>query len=391
MLNLGTAASLLKSMKDYISNPMMLIDIDGVIMSSPDLSRRGKVHTLALELLGSTDDQLVVLPGDPCHIKGYEAGIYLVLNVNNARVGVLVVLDGDEALVPSANMARLYIEKSLELDLLRNTSFKSNEQHLHRLIYNSNISKEDLDYIVRIAHIKPDLPRVPIYFVVHHLYPDKPAVLYDSGLLKQHILSSDLYGADDLLCCTLDNTVIWFKAIRPEQVLHFLAERDVLTEQIETLMAPLVASSSTSEVVYSAYIGSVQNNLRNYSRAFRHCEWMRVDTCEKGIYYFHTYLFRYLSSKFSKAEYDSIFGALRDAIDESSENNFCEMMGALIQHDYNFARVAEMLYIHRNTAAYRFDKIRNLMGLNPLNDSNERIYLELLYNYYKIYPSNTSK
>lgn len=383
MLNLGVVTSLLKSMERYVADDMMLLDIDGRIIAGPNRSRRGMVHALARRLLDGVDEQVIVQPDDANQMEGSEVGVYVTLNANQTKMGVLAVLGTGESAVSMANIMKICMEKTLEAELYKRHLLAGNEQQIHNLIYSSNTTKDDIDWLVRIKHIHPDLPRVPILLIVHH--DTTPPTKMDVELVKHHIAQSQAYSATDLLCRTMDNNVMWFKTIATGQQQHAVVDAELLRQDIETAMKAL------NHTVFSAYVGPVQNKLQNYNMSYRQCEWMRVTICVAGIYFFNHYLLSYLSSKVSRAEYVTIFSAVCHEIDAPSMHNFCEMMEALIQCDYNFAKVSERLYIHKNTALYRFNKIRNLFGMNPLTNNNERNYLETLYHYCKAYPASEKK
>ena len=379
MLNLGVASSLLQSIEKYVSSNMLLIDMEGKIMSGPKVMR-GKTNALARQLVSGAEEMVVVHPDDPNNLKGYEAGVYIVLNVNQARIGVLAMLGTGEELLATANIVKICIEKSLELELAKQERDSDKEQHIRRLIYFPNPSKQDIDYLIRITHIRPEISRVPILFVVHQA---------DNGpkenpeLVRKAILQSEAYLDTDFLCRTLDDNIIWFKTVAPEKRLCFLAEKEILDEQINQMMATL------NNIVFSAYIGPILDKLYNYGQGYRQCEWMRLDICVLGIYYFYNYLLRYLHSKMSRSEYDTMLSAISEEMDKNARENFCEIMEALIQCDYNFSLVAQKLFVHKNTVIYRFDKIRNLFQMNPLLNGNERVYLEILYYYFKTYSDAT--
>lgn len=376
MLNLGMAALLLKELENVTTNDIILIDADGTVISDGKF-RRGIVHPLAERMLCSPEEKIIVSPDESQPEDDIDPGVYVTIVVNGEKEGLLAVLGTDNRIETIAGMAKLYIEKSLELDLLKHHARMGYEQHVHQLIYSNNMTKEDLDYLVRITHIRPNVIRQPILFVVHN--KDGSAKI-DAHLVKKAILNSGVYFTTDLLCSTLDNNVIWLKTVDDQNRMHLFENQEALREEIEKIMLRL------HDVIYSAYIGPMQDKLQNYSRSYRQCEWMRLDICRVGIYFFNDYILGYLSSKVSQAEYSTIFSALCGGMNETDMDNFCEIMEELISCNYNFSQAAERLHVHKNTVIYRFDKIRNLFGMNPLINRNERIYLEVLYNYLKAYP-----
>jgi len=380
MLILGVADTLLKSISGYVGSNIRIMDAEGMVVASTDKESRGVVFSIARDLMNSVEESVVVKSGDSNNLKGIEMGAYVSLVVDHNKVGVLSVAGSDESTLSTANVVRICMEKSLELELAKHDyayPLVSNERYIHQLLYNTRMLKEDIDYLVRITHIRADLPRVPILLVVHK---NDNGPKEDAGNILKAVTASGAYSATDLLGHTLDGNVIWFKCVDPGRRLDFMSTRTTLNEEIEAFIATL------NDVCFSAYIGAIQEKLQNYGMAYKQCEWMRLDICTKGIYYFYDYVLRYLGSKVSRAEYETMFAALRNCMDSATIDNFCEMMDALIQCDYNFTRVAEKLFIHKNTAIYRFDKIRNLFNMNPLINSNERIFLETLYNYMRTYP-----
>ena len=59
MLNLGVASSLLQSIEKYVSSNMLLIDMEGKIMSGPKVMR-GKTNALARQLVSGAEEMVPV-------------------------------------------------------------------------------------------------------------------------------------------------------------------------------------------------------------------------------------------------------------------------------------------------------------------------------------------
>ena len=45
------------------------------------------------------------------------------------------------------------------------------------------------------------------------------------------------------------------------------------------------------------------------------------------------------------------------------------------------SEAAELLYLHKNTGAARFKKIKELMGISPLTSIRDAIFMTAIYNY----------
>jgi carbohydrate diacid regulator len=61
-----------------------------------------------------------------------------------------------------------------------------------------------------------------------------------------------------------------------------------------------------------------------------------------------------------------------------------EMLEALIETNMDISRAAKVLFIHRNTAVYRMEQLKEMFGLNPLHSDSDRFTLITIYVYYKL-------
>lgn len=118
MLNLGVAALLLKELENVTTNDIILIDADGTVISDGKF-RRGIVHPLAERMLCSPEEKIIVSPDESQLEDDIDPGVYVTIVVNGKKEGLLAVLGTDNRIETIAGMAKLYIEKSLELDLLK--------------------------------------------------------------------------------------------------------------------------------------------------------------------------------------------------------------------------------------------------------------------------------
>ena len=57
------------------------------------------------------------------------------------------------------------------------------------------------------------------------------------------------------------------------------------------------------------------------------------------------------------------------------------MIEALMLTNYNFGKAAEKLYIHKNTLVYRYNRLKELLDIDPLASTFDRCFLEAFYAY----------
>ena len=82
-------------------------------------------------------------------------------------------------------------------------------------------------------------------------------------------------------------------------------------------------------------------------------------------------------------EYRDIYGVYGQLLDEKGKENILEVVDSLQKNNYNFNASSKELYIHKNTLVFRFNKIRELLGVNPMQQVADRDFLEYLHYFIK--------
>jgi carbohydrate diacid regulator len=57
------------------------------------------------------------------------------------------------------------------------------------------------------------------------------------------------------------------------------------------------------------------------------------------------------------------------------------MIKALEETNYNLSETAVKLYIHKNTLVYRYNKMKDYLGVDPMGSMDGREFLSLLFMY----------
>ena len=68
---------------------------------------------------------------------------------------------------------------------------------------------------------------------------------------------------------------------------------------------------------------------------------------------------------------------------ESFKKLYIEHIGALNENNYSMQESSKRLYIHKNTLAFRLDKIKSQLGLNPIQNARDRELVNYLLYYLK--------
>lgn len=65
---------------------------------------------------------------------------------------------------------------------------------------------------------------------------------------------------------------------------------------------------------------------------------------------------------------------------------FLETIEALLMHNMNISDTADHLFVHHNTVVFRINRIKELLGLDPLQKNRDLALLKMLYMYQKLMP-----
>ncbi|HBE86333.1 MAG TPA: hypothetical protein DDW53_14450 [Lachnoclostridium sp.] len=58
-----------------------------------------------------------------------------------------------------------------------------------------------------------------------------------------------------------------------------------------------------------------------------------------------------------------------------------EIAGALIKTNYNLVTASKELFVHKNTLLYRYNKVKDILNINPIESSSDRFFLEAFYSF----------
>ena len=130
------------------------------------------------------------------------------------------------------------------------------------------------------------------------------------------------------------------------------------------------------------YVGTLQKRFSQYYYAYRHCKWLEshVNTTD-DVVFFADYIKEYFRTLIPQQELQQVFYIYGKEIDADLRKQFVELIGALEDANYSLSEAAKKLYIHKNTLVYRYNKMKDYLGVNPLESADDRRFMELLYLY----------
>ena len=98
-------------------------------------------------------------------------------------------------------------------------------------------------------------------------------------------------------------------------------------------------------------------------------------------FFFNDYVREYFRTLIPRQELQRAFIIYGQQMPEESKQQFIEMMRAFEETNYKLSESAAKLYIHKNTLIYRYNKFKDMLGVDPLERSLDKGFMELLYIY----------
>jgi len=399
MISADLARRFIERVTKYTDFNINIMDEHGIIIASRDPDRIGQYHAVAEEVLMSKSGIIEVEQDD---IRNVRRGINMVIEVDGRREGVVGVTGAPKEIRPAALMTKMALETMLRYEKQqeeRRRYENRKEQFIYLLTQVADAGHEELRTMAADLGFPEERIRIPILIKTENA---------DTAELLQKLRASRLHSHQDFSIAPDAGHVLVFKAI-PEQGEYLLREyRSYLTEYLsaipgipadrsareaardgKTVHAGTAEHASAGGKTDSAnaaesaaasglqiYIGTFQENYKQYYAAYRHCKWLESHvTSASQVVFFYDHISGYARSIAPMNELRSLFHIYEKRFPEKQCGQLIETVLTLQDTNYNFARAAEKLYIHKNTLVYRLGRIRELTGLDPAASSQDRAFL----------------
>ena len=104
---------------------------------------------------------------------------------------------------------------------------------------------------------------------------------------------------------------------------------------------------------------------------------------KKRSLFFYDHLDEYMKHQLPFLVLHKVFDVFAKQYTDEFKQLYMEHIGALYENNYSMQESAKRLYIHKNTLAFRLDKIKNQLGLNPMQSARDRELIDYFYYYLK--------
>ena len=212
-------------------------------------------------------------------------------------------------------------------------------------MYGENISKDVLESRAEKLGIWSDCLRISIFIVT------EPKT--DFTWILNRCSENPYFHEQDIVATSRSNRIAVFKYLdRDKQVLS--SYRYTVEEYLQWWREEL--SGMGLQVQFN--VGTIQNKLIRYRQAYQHAVWLVTSAkCQNEINWFYDYTNLYFRSMLPTETFRNVFQA------------YVEQLSS------------KKLFIHKNTAVFRLEKLKTFLNINPTKNPRERDLLNNLHYY----------
>ena len=372
MIDVALAEKFVKRSANYTQYNINVMDEKGIIIASSSPERVGSFHEVAYQIIQADKDVVEVVSAD--HFQGGRTGINMALFLQRQKIGVLGITGDPEEIREIARLLRMSLETMLEYEAQKKKFYQQQSpftRFIDALLYQDEADEEgELTAVSRQMGYNPSVKRVPILIVTDH--PE------DSETILEKIRRQALTGTQDICAVTRSNDIIIFQALTD------VAFGDY-KYSVNALLDPLAALLAGMEISGRFYVGTLQDKYRYYQNSFKHCRWLKrhVDDGKQPVLFFYDHIGDYMRSIASGFELNRIFETICAEMSDSQKDSAVDLVDALSRNNYNLNDSSRELFIHKNTLIFRFNKIKDLFNVNPIQNTADREFLNWLTQYFK--------
>jgi len=368
MISRELAQRFIENITRYTEYNVNIMDGDGIIIASRDPDRIGRYHEVAYRIIHGRED--IVDTTDIREFPNVLPGINMVIDVDGVREGVVGVTGDPEEIRSVALIIKMSIESMLKYERQQEAA-RLRESQKERFIYMltqvEHSDPDELRHMAKNLDYPEEMMRIPILIKVK-----------EPSEVMHFLRNTSLHTRIDFSFVLDNDHLIVFKTMAVSKKSFFSNYKYEIGEYLSPLLQSLRQKSKKA----CFYVGSFQDTYPNYYYAFQHCKWLERHVnleSGSGSCFFYDHIGPYLQSRLPFGEFQHIFHFFAARIPEDKLRLYMQGMGALIRSNYNFQKAAKELYIHKNTLVYRYNCLKELMNMDPLNSNSDRVFLGAFY------------
>ena len=368
MIEAAFAQKFIEQVTHYTGYNINIMNENGVIIASRNPERVGTFHEVAYRIVTGKEDMVVTSTEN--EYPGVLPGINMVITMDGKREGVVGITGEPEKVKPVALITKMSVEAMLKYERQQESQhqrFTRKDRFFSLLTQVEHADSHELRSLAKDLGYSENLYRIPI--LCHVRKTNSTSLL---GIIK----TNKNHSSEDISFAIDENHLLVFKTIQAD----FLV--DAGRDEVEAYLKAPLKLIDANGIDCNFYVGSIQTSFSQYYYSYRHCKWLEEHSkARKRIAYFYDKIDSYLAEIVPQSELQHMFNVYAKKCDERFLLEFSEVAQVLISSNYNLVSASKLLGVHKNTLIYRLKKIKNTLGLNPLEKSSDRFFMESLYLY----------
>ena len=370
MIEVDLARKFIEQITQYTDYNINIMNEQGYIIASRDSKRVGTFHEVAYHIITGKED-MAVTSGENDY-PGVRPGINMVINIDGKRAGVVGITGDPEQIKPVALITKTAIEAMLKYEkqheeLMRRQNRK--ERFLSLLIHEEYTDPATLRSVARQLNYSEEMIRIPILCIL-------PDGLAESFL--ETIKKGSRHSKEDI-SFTLDRErALIFKTVQGDRKHLFAEYKDMILDYLCDALRLLHQQG----IKCRYFVGSFQNSFSQYYFGYKHCKWLEESVeFEENTAFFYDYSWDYLKSVMPMNELQRVFQIYDTILEPDFLHSYIEIVGALMKTNWNLVEASQLLFMHKNTLVYRYNKLKERLNINPIVSSCDRYFVEAFYMY----------
>ncbi|MGE8207811.1 sugar diacid recognition domain-containing protein [Heyndrickxia sp. NPDC080065] len=349
----------------------------GVIIGSGDSKRLGQLHEGALIVI-KENKRVDITEENMDQYHNVKLGINLPIFLNQKIVGVIGITGIPGEIEKYGELVKMAAEVTLQQAYL--TEQLQWEQRLMEELVSQMIHNDLDDYFYeRMERLGFDLtiPRVTIILEWSSGEKDR-----NHQQIQQQLQSllNKYRKKEELIAST---SPFSFVILKPIQYQHGEWNRLLIVQELKEIVLH-IKKSYKYQVKFSISdeCQTIQEIARGYDLAKRTLKVGKIIHSEKEIYFYDDYIMPVMFSDIQPTM-KSKLGVYHSIIQQDKKGELQETLDVYIDENGELNKIAERLYIHRNTLRYRLGRIHEISGKDPKNikDLFELYISKLLYQF----------
>ena len=355
-----TAKAIVNEMKSVTGQDINLMDGCGIIVASTDPGRVGQRHMGAEHLLREGLDRLVVWKDNP--EEGIRCGVNLPIHMDGQAVGVIGITGEPEKVEPLGSV----IKRMTEI-LLKEARRQEQEALLdgarqcfiENWIFSDHIDPGDLELRGRLLDIDTTQTWT---IVILEVNSSEESVETQEGLREirnarfvKHIRPC-LQEEEGVLCAVVNQRILLMYRSHSRHAL--LASVNRLRSELESAFSAKICGG------VSAQGRSGVEVRRCYQEARTACLAARSDG---GILFYNQVSLEFLARSIPPAIRQDLFQQVFGGCSEKEREELLETIWLYFRCDGQISRMAQTLYVHKNTCHYRLQRLKEKTGYSVHN------------------------